>query len=97
MITNVGDVIGDGLGYASKLVPFLAAGQILMTLATSLTTVLAKSSAADAVIALVPGLDSQSRVKNNFELVVLGNRGAAVADYFAVTSSFRPKAVEWAF
>lgn len=98
-LTNVGNIVNHAIGAAANLVPFLSVAQVLMSLVCSAMSLAAKTPVADAVIALVPGLDAQSRVQNAPELTALRARALAnVADnYFAVVSSFRPTDPGWAF
>ena len=95
--TNIGQVVDKGLDVASKIVPYLSVAQFLMSLVCSTASIVSKTPVADAVIALVPGLDAQSRVQNNYELNELRNRPAHLSNYYFVTSSFRPKDVGWEF
>ena len=95
--TNIGHIVDQGLDVASMFIPYLSVAQFMMSLVCSATSLVAKTPVADAVIALIPGLDAQSRVKNNYELVELRNRQPLVDNYYFVTSSFRPKDVGWAF
>ena len=71
---------------------------VLGSVMKTVTGVVANTPLADAAIVLVPGLASQSRVGNNFELVSL--REAATSNqtsYYTITSNFEPVDPGWAF
>jgi pimeloyl-ACP methyl ester carboxylesterase len=94
LLTNVGKLLGD----ACTLIPLLTAAGGLMQIVTAITGFAAKTPLIDAAIAMIPGLASMSRTRNNFELEAL-NHGPAVArpGYSAVLSDFQPDSVDWRF
>lgn len=96
-LTNVGETIGRILKLGSAH-PFLAAAGTLMSIVTSLTKLAANTPVLDAGVLLFPGLQGQSRVGNNPELLRLrANSGGAGVQYFAITSDFQPRDPGWNF
>lgn len=96
-LANVGDKLGRLLGLAT-LHPFLTAAGGLMQVAGSVVDFAAATPALDAAVALIPGLNGQSRVGNNPELLRLhANTGGAGATYFAVKGNFETTDPGWNF
>lgn len=96
-LTNVGETLGRVLQLGSAH-PFLAAAGTLMSVITSITKFAANTPLLDAGVSLIPGLQGQSRVGNNAELLRLrANSGGAGVRYFAVTSDFQPRDPGWNF
>ncbi len=102
LLTNIADALRMGSDLASANPLFLAASGLLRVVST-VTGLAAKTPILDAAIALVPGLDGQSRVGNNQELLRLrantgsGDFAAGQIRYFAVQSNFEPKDIGWNF
>ena len=102
LLTNIADALrtASDMAWANPL--FLAASGLLRVVST-VTGLAAKTPILDAAIALVPGLDGQSRVGNNQELLRLrANTGASdfaagQIRYFAVQANFEPKDIGWNF
>ena len=102
LLTNVADALrGAGDSVASSA--FFTATSGLMRVLSAVTGAAIHSPLLDAAIALVPGLDGQSRTGNNQELLRLrANTGSAdfsagQVRYFAVRSDFQPQAIGWNF
>jgi hypothetical protein len=102
LLTNIADVLRGASDLAAANPLFLAASGLLRVIGT-VTGLAAKTPVLDAAIALVPGLDGQSRVGNNQELVRLrANTGSSnfAKDhirYFSVQANFEPKDIGWNF
>jgi hypothetical protein len=93
LFTNLGTALGEGL----SLVPFLSAAGAIMKLAFSVAGAATKVPLIDAGVAMTPGLCAQSRILNNNELKALIWPPKEPPKYYAVTSTFRPPPVGWAF
>jgi pimeloyl-ACP methyl ester carboxylesterase len=94
MFANISRVLGT----ASAAVPFLTVATGLFQIVSSVASLTAKTPVVDAAIALVPGLDAQSRVGNNREINSLRSGVFDPANrYFAVQSNFESEAVGWRF
>jgi pimeloyl-ACP methyl ester carboxylesterase len=100
-LANVGDVLGriTELGSAH---PFIAVAGTLTRVLTSLTRYSAKTPVFDAAIAMIPGLQGQSLVGNNPELIRLrANTGASIKQsgmtFYAVLADFQPSDPGWNF
>lgn len=91
--------ISRALGVASAAFPFTTIAAGLFQTVSSISKFAAKSPLADAVVALVPGLDAMSAVKNNHELHMLQRYlpNTARTNYFVVKSNFEPENVGWQF
>ena len=88
--------ISRAIGVVSS--PFLTVLTGVFEIVSSVTSLVAKTPAVDAAVALVPGLFAQSRVGNNPELLSL--RGPGVEwerRYFAIQSNFESEKVGWKF
>jgi hypothetical protein len=102
LLTNVADALRAAGDLAGANPLFLAASGLLRVF-SAITGVLANTPVMDAAIALVPGLDAQSRTGNCEELRRLRtNTGtadfsSAPIQYFAVKSNFEPQAIGWDF
>jgi hypothetical protein len=102
LLTNIADVLRTASDLASANPLFLATSGLLRVIG-AVTGVAAKTPMLDAAMALVPGLDGQSRTGNNQELLRLrANTGASDFTaghirYFAVRSNFEPKEMGWNF
>lgn len=102
LLTNIADALRLASDLASANPLFLAASGLLRVL-SSVSTVAANTPILDAAIALVPGLDGQSRIGNNQELLRLrANTGGAdfasgQIRYFAVQANFEPRDIGWNF
>ena len=102
LLTNIADVLRGASDLASANPLFLAASGLLRVV-SSVTGLVAKTPILDAAIALVPGLDGQSRTGNNQELLRLransGNSDFTTGQlrYFAVQANFEPRDIGWNF
>jgi pimeloyl-ACP methyl ester carboxylesterase len=102
LLTNIADVLRTASDLASANPLFLATSGLLRVVG-AVTGVAASTPMLDAAIALVPGLDGQSRTGNNQELLRLrANTGASDFTaghirYFAVRGNFEPKEMGWNF
>jgi pimeloyl-ACP methyl ester carboxylesterase len=100
-LANVGDVLGK-LGALCSAHPFLTVAGAITRVLTSLTHFTAKAPIFDAAIAMIPGLQAQSRAGNNPELVRLQqNTGACINQsgvrFYAVLADFQPTDPGWNF
>ncbi|MCA8960184.1 MAG: hypothetical protein KDC38_06705, partial [Planctomycetes bacterium] len=89
--------IGRAIGTATAAAPFLAVATGLFHVFSSVTSLVAKTPIVDAALALVPGLQAQSRVGNNGEILSLRSGEFVPTRYFAIQSNFEPDRVGWAF
>jgi hypothetical protein len=102
LLTNIADALRTVSDLASANPLFLAASGLLRVI-SSVTGLAAKTPILDAAIALVPGLDGQSRVGNNQELLRLrantggGDFAAGQIRYFSIQANFQPKDIGWNF
>jgi hypothetical protein len=102
LLTNIAEMLRMASDLAAANPLFLAASGLLRVVG-GVTGFAARTPILDAALALVPGLDGQSRVGNNPALVRLRmNTGNSDFDsglirYFAVKSNFEPKAIGWNF
>jgi pimeloyl-ACP methyl ester carboxylesterase len=102
LLTNIADVLRTAAGIAAANPFFLAASGLLRVVST-VTNLAAKTPMFDVALALIPGLDAQSRTGNNEEIRRLrqntgsGNFGAPPVEYFAIRSNFEPEAIGWNF
>lgn len=102
LLTNIANMLRMASDVAAANPLFLAASGLLRVVG-GITGLAARTPVLDAAMALVPGLDGQSRVGNNPSLVRLrSNTGASDFNsghirYFAVKSNFEPTAIGWNF
>lgn len=102
LLTNVADALRMASDFASATPLFLAASGILRVVGL-VTGAAAKTPILDAAIALIPGLDAQSRTGNNQEIVRLrqntgsGDFSSDTVKYFAIQSNFEPQEIGWNF
>ena len=90
----------SAFGKAPKILPFQEIFSLLARISGFFLKGVASTPIADATIALIPGLDSMSRVGNNHEILLAQqhvfpdfNR-----NYYAITSNFEPDKVSpWRF
>lgn len=84
------------LGKAAMATPLLNAPAALLVIFASLTRATASVPLVDAGVAMIPGLNGQSRVANSLELTRL-NRACATypAQYYFVSSNFQPERIGW--
>ena len=78
-------------------IPFMAVSLGLLRVIKSVTGLAAHTPMVDAAFAMIPGLNGQSRVGNNSELVRLRTIAPTGVDYSAIKSDFRPKDEGWKF
>jgi pimeloyl-ACP methyl ester carboxylesterase len=102
LLTNVADILRVGTNLAAAN-PFFLAASGLLRVFSMVTSLAAKTPVFDAALALVPGLDAQSRTGNNEEIRRLrantGSGGFAgdPVQYFAIRSNFEPQEIGWNF
>jgi pimeloyl-ACP methyl ester carboxylesterase len=89
------DLLGNfakALGAATAVVPMLTVVTGLLKIIGSAISFSANTPAVDALLCMVPGLASMSRVENNEELVRLRQRRPDPAlEYYAISSDFAPQ------
>jgi pimeloyl-ACP methyl ester carboxylesterase len=91
LLGNLGRAVGTMSGSAATSVPLLAAAGGLMKILGGLLSFGAGTPLVDAGIAVVPGLASQSRVQNNFELLRLfADQWANSLALHSVSSDYAP-------
>jgi hypothetical protein len=87
---------GSLLGQAAMAAPLLTAPAALLRIFASLVSAAASVPLIDAGVAMIPGLNGQSRVDNSIELSRLnGPCKNCPGDYFFVTSNFDPASPGW--
>lgn len=97
-LTNLSGVLGAGAGAISFALPCMTVATALLKIFGSMTNFAARSPLADAAVALVPGLNGQSRVGNVPGLLQLRRGNARVDDrYHAIVSNFEPDPIGWKF
>ncbi len=102
LLTNIADVLRVAAATAPAESLFVAASGLLRVV-SSVTGLAVRSPVLDAAIALVPGLDAQSRVGNNQEILRLrantgaGDFASGPIRYFAVRANFEPTDMGWNF
>ena len=100
LLGNLARAVGTMSGSAATAVPLLAAAGGLMKILGSLLSFGAGTPLVDAGIAVVPGLASQSRVANNYELLRLfADQWARGLALHSVSSDYAPTAPDawWKF
>jgi hypothetical protein len=102
LLTNVADALrAAGDLFAAN--PLFVATSGLLRVMSAVTGFAVKTPILDAALALVPGLDGQSRVGNNQELLRLrANTGTADfasghVRYHAIQANFEPRDIGWNF
>ena len=96
-LANIGSVLGKTVSTVAPH-PFLVASGTLLSVMCSIVKFGTSTPALDAAVAMVPGLQGQSRVGNNPELTRLrSNYAIGNIDYSAVVSDFQPKEPGWNF
>jgi hypothetical protein len=102
LLTNIADVLRAGANLAAAN-PFFLAASGLLRIVSTVTKLAAKAPVFDTALALIPGLDAQSRTGNNEEIRRLRSNtgsahfGASPIEYFAIQSNFEPKEIGWNF
>jgi pimeloyl-ACP methyl ester carboxylesterase len=93
--------VGSFLAKASSLAPphpFIVASGTLLSVVSSIIKFGTSTPVLDAAVAMIPGLQGQSRVGNNPELVRLrDNYSSGDVEYSAVRADFQPKDPGWNF
>lgn len=98
LLTNFAKGLEMVANLSSMAIPFMKVVGVLGSVMKTVTGAIANTPLADAAIVLVPGLASQSRVGNNFELVSLREATTAKqTSYYTITSNFEPTDPGWAF
>lgn len=84
------------LGNATMALPLLNAPAALLVIFASLARATASVSLIDAGVAMIPGLNGQSRVENSLELTRLNREcGSYPVQYYFVSSNFQPERIGW--
>jgi hypothetical protein len=97
LLSNVAEVLQTAASLAAA-VPLMTAAGVLMGILRSVTGLASNTPLIDAAVAMIPGLDAQSRAGTNGEIARLRqNTGRAGLEYFAVQSDFVPASPGWAF
>jgi pimeloyl-ACP methyl ester carboxylesterase len=102
LMTNIADVLRAGANLAMAN-PFFLAASGLLRIVSTVTKLASKTPVFDAALALIPGLDAQSRTGNNEEIRRLRANtgtcdfGKSPIEYFAIQSNFEPKEIGWNF
>jgi pimeloyl-ACP methyl ester carboxylesterase len=92
VLANIASLVGKLAGATTPFLPFMKAAQGLAAIFSGTFHILASTPLADAVVAVVPGLASQSRVGNNFELTSLNyQQWPTLPTFYAVKSNFAPR------
>ncbi|MBV9982316.1 hypothetical protein [Bradyrhizobium sp.] len=76
------------LGTAAMGVPFMKAPAALLRVIGSVVGVTSRAPLLDAALAMIPGLNGQSRIENNAELIRLNQGSWASTSYSFVVSDF---------
>lgn len=97
LLTNYGNALSGVVGLASAAVPIFGIVNTLLSVITSVTSIAAKTPIADGLIAMIPGLNGQSRVGNNQELLQLHLANGSSGRYAAVQANFQSEAPGWKF
>ncbi len=98
LLTNFGRALTAVSSMASAAVPLLVGVTGLMKVVTSITSFAAHTPLVDTVVALVPGINGQSRVGNSQDLQRLRAAAAnAKRSYHAIGSNFEPEQPGWRF
>ena len=103
LLTNVADVLRTASDLAAWATPLLVGVSGVLRVVTSITKTLGSTPLFDAALAMVPGLNAQSRDGNNEEIRRLrGNTGGADfasgrLRYFAIRADFEPRDPKWNF
>jgi hypothetical protein len=102
LLTNIADALRAASNLAAANPLFMAASGMLRVVST-VTNLAAKTPIFDAALALIPGLDAQSRTGNNEEIRRLrantgnGEFGSGAVQYLAIRSNFEPQEIGWNF
>lgn len=102
-LSTVSDFLRKGANLASSASPIFVAVSGLMRVISAVTDFAAKTPLFDGALALIPGLDAQSRTGNNEEIRRLrqntgnSNFSSNNLQYFAIQSNFEPQAIGWNF
>lgn len=96
LLSNIGEALRVAGEAASIFQPWIAGPAALMRIVTSFTNALSSTPILDAAIALVPGLNAQSRVGNNAEILRL-HEVDTTTTYFVVKSNFETENPGWKF
>jgi len=83
------------LGTATMAVPFMKAPAAILRVVGSVVGVTSRMPLVDAAIAMIPGLNGQSLVKNNAELSRLKQCPLNVTNYYFVVSDFESTSAGW--
>src|SRR5579864_271605 len=85
------------LGSGSMAIPLLHAPAAILRVLASVVGVTSRVPIVDAALAMIPGLNGQSRISNNAELSRLNHPMQNTGPYFFVRSDFESSAVGWNF
>ena len=97
LLTNYGHAISSVTGAATAALPVLGIVSTLLAVVTSVTNIAASTPIADALMAMIPGLNGQSRVGNNPELLRLHKFNGSAERYAAIKANFQSEDPGWKF
>jgi pimeloyl-ACP methyl ester carboxylesterase len=97
LLSSYGRALSAAGAAATAVMPVLGLVTTLLQVVTSVTSMVASTPIADALVAMVPGLCTQSRVGNNPELLQLHQSFGNVARYAAVQANFESEEPGWRF
>ncbi len=83
------------LGNAAMALPLMKAPAAILRIIGSIVGVASRTPLVDAALAMIPGLNAQSRISNNSELTRLNRSPLSQPRYFFVRSDFENSAVGW--
>jgi hypothetical protein len=86
---------GKLLGSAAMAAPFIHAPAAILRVLSSVVSASSRVPLVDAAVAMIPGLNGQSRVQNNAELLRLNQNPLAAPSYSFVRSNFESTDAGW--
>lgn len=89
--------LGKLLGSAAMAIPLLQAPAAILRVLSSVVGLSSRVPIVDAAIAMIPGLQGQSRITNNQELLRLNKSTQNIGPYFFVRSDFDCSEPGWNF
>jgi hypothetical protein len=85
------------LGAVGMAVPFMSAPMAILRVMGSVVAASTRAPLVDAALAMIPGLNGQSRVDNNAELLRLNENKQNIESYNFVVSNFQSSSPGWQF
>jgi alpha-beta hydrolase superfamily lysophospholipase len=85
------------LGTVGMAVPFMSAPLAILRVMGSVVAASTRAPLVDAALAMIPGLNGQSRVDNNPELLRLNGNKQNIESYNFVVSNFQSSSPGWQF